>query len=409
MPRRGLWLWPLGACCLVTQVLAEDLLGADSLDLLAEEPLTLAAPAEAHEAHWSDGLKLTFEQSQGQNQDATYLKRSRLRLEYEQGWGDGWFVRLDGRYTHYWADDLQATLRGEAYDHSEVQELWAQYSAGACAYKVGKQRLVWGVVDGTFVVDVITPLDYTEPLLTDYANLRLGQEMLLADCFAGAWQGQLFYLPEARLDRVSHSGYGLPLDTGAEYGARLKVSDSLGELSLYAAHLYANTPTPVTTAPGLAVAEYDLLGLSTTLVHESLIGQIDLALKPDQWYPLSNQRRDRLDVAIGLEYVTASNHNLNAGVMWNQWDNPPPSSDDSSPLYTLGWRQSYLHDTLAMSLLAYRADQPRFWAVNLLADYQWDDHWSVAGALGVADFATGVTTPFGTNERSVSVTVTATY
>lgn len=394
-------------------VAEEDLLTVDELDLLADDELSLSPPSAPSEPRqWWDDLRTTLEQSHSESDAGTLLQRGSARLEFERGFAKGWYGRIDARLRHFWSNDRQARQRDGAYTHSQIQQLWLQYSQGPCAHKLGRQTLVWGEVEGVFVADVITPFDYTEPLLTDYSNLRRAQTMLLSECYFADWQGQLFYTPEAELDRFTHGDIGYSIDTGAEWGGRLKYSWQGGDLSLYAAHLFDNTPSPILVDGNeqAAVAEFDLLGLSATLARGSLLAKLDLAYKPQQLVADSAETSDTLEVASGVEYITSNNHNLNAGVWWTQRLDEVEQATAQSPLFTLGWNKSYLNDNLAMSLLAYAAREPRLAAINLLAEYKWSDYWTIATALGVADFdeetAAG---PFGLAKRSLMSTLRFTF
>ena len=53
--------------------------------------------------------------------------------------------------------------------------------------RIGHQLVVWGQMDGTFITDVVSPLDLTEFLAQDFADIRLAVPAARASYFADPW------------------------------------------------------------------------------------------------------------------------------------------------------------------------------------------------------------------------------
>ena len=369
------------------ELLDEDLLLEDDFALDEVDGLESEVTAES----WLDGFVSSIEHSQTHIEDGRQYQRSNARIQYDYAIAKGWYLSLDHKYSYYWQDDQQSEIQDEAYGRSRWQQGWIQYSQGSCAYKVGKQNLFWGNVEGTFAVDVITPFDYTEQLLTDYNSVRLAQNMIVADCFLPTVQTQLFYIPESRLDLLNHRGQVFPKETETEFGGLVKFNWQGGDISFMSARLYGNQPVIVLDQFGLPSWENQLFtfyGISTSVAVSRLLIKADLGLKQDQIVELTGESHDVLEFAGGFEYTTASNHSLNGG-FWVIKDLEESTSDSDSrsqsPLYTFGLSKAYFNDDLSMSLLGNITTDPELYSVTLLGQYQYDDYWQLSAALGVSE------------------------
>ncbi|MDX1453791.1 MAG: hypothetical protein R3183_14655, partial [Oleiphilaceae bacterium] len=130
--------------------------------------------------------------------------RSEVQWEYERAVGDKHFVHLDAKTRRFHSSDLLAEQAGGAYQHHEVQSLWWQTSGEHCFAKLGRQGVYWGAVDNSFALDVLTPFDATEALLTSFTQVRSAQDTLLLRCYRPAWQLEVFANPKPTLDILTH-------------------------------------------------------------------------------------------------------------------------------------------------------------------------------------------------------------
>ncbi len=400
-------------------------------DFLLHDDSTPLIANKQTQASWQDYFvtTLSHEQTRNDEGDTRFLRYS-ARVEYEQAFAKGWFGRVDVKGSSYRSLDQQAQQRGETYEKATLKAAWLQYSQGACVHKAGQQTLMWGEVTGTFTVDDITPFDFTEQLLTDYANIRLAVPMWQSNCYLdNKKEVQVFYIPNAKLHRMSHLNdeYSLKLatnvddeDLDAEFGARFKFVMGKTEFALMAADLISNFPTVVLVpAPSVAppgtppmqipvLSEYELYGLSFS--HSSGAWQFngDVAFKTDQLVEGSfAQSSDVIAAAFGFEYLTKSNHNLSAGI-WGEYalDNDfTANQNESTPFLTVSWRKTYLNDNLNLSLLANGREKPRSSSTTAQASYQLNDYWNIAGALTVADQKTGTVNPLLSDDNEATLIV----
>ena len=367
-------------------------------DLLAGDEFEFELQDSHVDDSWRKGLHITLQQTFFQGEQLK-ISRSEMRVEYEAAPWDGAYLRLDNKYTYYGHDDQQLGVDGESFGHNKLQEAWLQLSESSCVAKIGRQGLSWGAIEGAFAVDVVSPFDFTEPLLTDYSNIRLSQDMILADCYFSNTKIQSFYLTSARINTYKQKNTTL-LDEledslNDEWGVRVTQGWKGLDISFMYAHLYGNEPLTVIDIkqPGgliIAVARYDFIGLSTTWAIGRLLLELDLGYKKNELENFSGKEKSHVETAFGFEYTTSNNHQLSAGVWVFEEVIQKPTLDhnlkrDTVQSWTLGWGKTYLNDDLVMSFLSSWFEEPEVLSSTLLAQYQWDDFWNFSSALTYTD------------------------
>ena len=404
-----MWNYKLGGLILLYSIsswsenslLDDDLLFDDEFEI--ED--TSAEPSEK-DAWWKT-IVTDLSHTQSVSDAETYVSRTKLRAVYDAPLTESIYLVWDNKITAFWGDDQFSEENRFTHDY-KLQKLSLQYSRGQCAYTLGRQNIIWGEVDGTFAVDIVTPFDYTEQLLTDYSAIRLAQDAFVTDCFLPGQQIQFFYVPEAKLNRTDLDDSNKNIHTGDEWGVKYKYSGEGFDISLMQASLYSNTELPVFTMnenpPGVNFStestQFNFTGVSGSVALGRLLIKIDTGYRNRQRFPASANTTfvERADWALGIEYTTASTHQLNAGI-WQQrffgdvqlinLTNFTLTEDTASRadafFYTAGWSKAYVNDTLTLSLLAYYADNPELTSVTFNSTYQWNDYWSFSLALGASE------------------------
>ena len=103
---------------------------------------------------------------------------------------------LRGRddYTQEVLDDYEKEL--------EVLDTFVQGSlTKKLDVKIGRQIVVWGPLFNLRVTDVLNPVDFRLPGLTDLDDLRLPVTMLKLDYFLGNWDLSGMWIPEIRFSK----------------------------------------------------------------------------------------------------------------------------------------------------------------------------------------------------------------
>ena len=70
----------------------------------------------------------------------------------------------------------------------------------------GRQIVVWGRSDQFRITDILNPVDYRNPGLTDIKDLRLPVTMARFDLYSGPWSSSLILVPERRFDMTPEPG-----------------------------------------------------------------------------------------------------------------------------------------------------------------------------------------------------------
>jgi len=365
-------------------------------DALPEDSLPQDSSPEDHAASLFKNIRIGFSGDFSQGQELE-IGRLNFNLKYEDAIWPNSYIKLDSKFTYFHQKDDLAEAAGGDYGNAKVNDAWFQYSYKHCVAKLGYQSLFWGVVEGSYALDIINPLDATEPLLTDYSEVSQSQNIMLTNCYFSASDFELFYVPKAKVDKYSHKGR-MPFEQlesrlDDEWGVRYSYHLEGIDFTLMYAHLYENTPhlsidllDP--SYLNLESLRYDLFGLSFSWAIERLLIEADLAYKKDQHknqiliigQPLITE--SLFEAALGFEYLTSGNHQFSAGVWF--FDARAESlqiTSKHSQLWSFSWRKKYLNDTLGLSLLGGWVKQPERFSLTALAEYELDDYWIISSSI----------------------------
>lgn len=201
--------------------------------------LSLSAPSEALEVQ---SLSLATQgtygyalERQGEKQESQQAQIE-LTPRGEFGWGNTTFV-IEGRarfdeerklsqtgerqYNEntYSSADRPAQLGGGA--RLELRDAYAEFSLGNHLFRLGKQQIVWGALDGLKVADVLNPQSFREFILDDFGHSRIPLWSALADFSIGDWRAELAWVPQTS----AHELPG-PQDTFAFTAARFNLGQT---------------------------------------------------------------------------------------------------------------------------------------------------------------------------------------
>jgi hypothetical protein len=351
-------------------------------------------------ADWMDTFReqtvLTLK-SEFAYQDEITIARTQVRFDASVRPFAQSFLKLDLQYSFYQQQDDLVLSRDSVQHAVKINDAWFQYTHDACNAKAGRQKLFWGTVEGSYALDVVMPLDLTEPLLTDFSLIRRSQDMLVFTCFMSAMDVEVFFTPAPALDqatiRQSRINSHLEDELGAEWGGRLTKHIEGADIGIYFARLYENTPYAVIDFNTMSVSAYqlqqfDLLGLSVVSAFDRLLLEVDFSYQEERKTVSTGLQRDtqtlkyRSEVAFGFEYTTETNHLISAGVWFYSYLSPvDPDKSEDTEVWNVNWSRQYLNDDLTLSGLALWQKQPDIAQITIMADYLWDDFWSSSLAL----------------------------
>ena len=134
--------------------------------------------------------------------------RTRLALEWDADLTDSLSIHASGYGFH----DFACAINGrdsyteevlDAYENElELTETYVLVSPHASFdFRFGRQIVVWGSSDNIRVTDILNPLDFREPGLTDLEYIRLPVTMSRLDYYLGAWRLSGVAIHEIRFDK----------------------------------------------------------------------------------------------------------------------------------------------------------------------------------------------------------------
>ena len=187
--------------------------------------------------------------------------RAALRLELSLKLGGSWKSKITGQASHDFAYGLNGReqyTRQVLKSREQETELREAFVEGSLAenvdLKLGRQIVVWGKSDNIRITDILNPLDFREPGLTDLADLRLPLTMSRLGVFFGPWTVSAIAIHEIRFDKApvlgsdfyplnSETREEIPDDGGenTEYAFSLSGEFSGWDLAYYRARVFDDT------------------------------------------------------------------------------------------------------------------------------------------------------------------------
>ncbi len=134
---------------------------------------------------------------------------------------------------------------------TEIRDLYVEGRVGKGLYRIGKQQIVWGRLDGIKVLDLLNPQDFREFVMEDFGESRISLWSAYLDVNIGSWRTELAVIPDG-------TGHVIP-EPGAWF-----------ELSAPRFRFGADPDQP---APPI-VAENPRHGIDSTAIGGRLSGQL---------------------------------------------------------------------------------------------------------------------------------------
>ena len=187
--------------------------------------LGLALPARAQ---LDDRLRLggSYQLYTGLRIDAdpdflTVRNRAELGLSFDY---DGGRAVLRSR--------LDYDALGERFD-GDLREAYLDIYFSSVDLRLGHQLIVWGKTDGTFVTDLLAPLDLSEFLAQPFDDLRLGVTAASATLYADDWHATGVLIPRRPTSLLPAPGspwYPLPPDV---FGVPITITEPADQDSTF--------------------------------------------------------------------------------------------------------------------------------------------------------------------------------
>jgi len=251
----------------------------DGFDEEADEDGVGQEVEEVEPSSWSLDGEVTFTTMYNFSPDASApwcgfsMVRPGFEVTLKKKFSDTWQAQASVRgfydvvYVLHGRDDYTPEVLDDDEKELEVLDTFVQGRlTKKLDMKIGRQIVVWGPLFNLRVTDVLNPLDFRLPGLTDLDDLRLPVTMLKLDYFFGNWDLMGMWIPEIRFSKLPVFGsdfYPFPVpmppaedpDDGfefddAEWAAALVGTFSGWDLGFYWAYFFDDPAHLVLDSPG---------------------------------------------------------------------------------------------------------------------------------------------------------------
>jgi len=240
--------------------------------------------------------------------------------------------------------------------------------------KIGRQVVVWGKSDNIRITDILNPMDYTTPGMTDIKDLRLGRFMNKVNYSTQGWDltgillyenrystmptvGSEYYIPKI-FPIAPNNSIGLALSASKNYEGQ--------DVAFYASNDYVDNTT----------FKSNMIGMAYNKVIEQYLLKTEFAYFDNY---NSNIINSKIDALVGVEYNGISDGSISLEM----------ANKNNEIQYAMRFTQSYINQTLDFTVLynGYGKNLKGGGFVRIWADYAINDKFSTS--FGMIDYIGG--------------------
>jgi hypothetical protein len=365
--------------------------------------------------------------------------RAELELELDAKLSDSWQARLsaygfyDLAYTINGRDDYTRQVLNNYESEVDLGESWIWGSLTKdLDLKAGRQIVVWGKSDNIRITDVLNPLDFREPGLTDLTKIRLPVAMTKLDYYIKGLNlsgivvheirynknpvfGSDFFPAPQPLPSTEDPDTGLTIDD-MQFGLALQGIFRGWDASLYGAYYFDQTPHLAVRSMGLPPtfkqkhARLKMVGAAFNIATGNWLFKTEAAyLDGIRFLNGGGKDYNRTDVLVGLEYSGFTDTTVSFEIADRHINNYDSRLDDGPNfeeqdrfVSAIRVTRTFLNETLKLTVLAQTfgvtGDDGAF--QRLTAEYDLTDSVELTG--GVVFYQSGDLPRFkdvGSNDR----------
>jgi len=343
------------------------------------------------------------------SRDATIMQ---LQIEAEPRWdfsrGDrgsavaSFRLRLDGRdelepgtppFDNY--ARLSAPLTFGSAGTLELRDLYWEHRLDRGVLRLGKQQVVWGLLDGIKILDVVNPQTFREFILDDLDASRIGLWSAYLDLSLGNWRAEFTWLPDLTSHDIPEPGawfeltaprfrFGAPAgqdtpptttaeddDILADSAAGLRLSRSVAGVDVSALAFSGRDHEPLgrlLVADGaLGVERYyrrrEVLGLSAEGARGGLAWRAELSHQPGRHFNLrdpsglGSTSLDQTTLGLGADLTLLVDLFANLQFVVDRVHKAPSAlvRPDEDRVVTLFLRRGFAYETIRTELRWYHS------------------------------------------------------
>jgi len=277
----------------------------------------------------------------------------------------------------------------------ELRDVYYEYRLDRGLFRLGKQQIVWGRLDGIKILDVVNPQTFREFILDDLENSRIGLWSAYIDLSLGSWRAELALIPDLTSHDIPEQGAwfaltaprfrfgaptespGLPsfttgdkdwLEDGA-LGARLSRPVGGVDVSglIYSGldheplgRIMGDASNPVV---GQFYRRRNVLGLSAESSFGPIAWRAELSYQPNRNFNvrdasgLATAALNQSTLGLGADIELPLNLLANIQLVWDQVEDAPASliRPEEDQLLTLFLRRRFAYDTVSTEFRWYHS------------------------------------------------------
>lgn len=321
-----------------------------------------------------------------------------------------WRAEVSGRIRLDFEDQLEpGRARTDSYSNLsrplviddlgtfELRDFFIERRLKNGVFRIGKQQIVWGKLDGIKVLDVLNPQNFREFILEDFSASRISLWSAYLDVTKSGWRGELALMPDntghavpprgawfeltaPRYRYGADSGDAVPATVtrregiGADTSAfALRLSRQFGAVELGAIAYSGMDHEPlgrITGANGETIVERfyerrDLYGISAETAFGAFALRAEVASQPERTFntrdplALDTVKLDQLTAGVGLDIDGPLNTFINVQYVLDEVRSAPSTlvrpAEDRIVTVFLGKKFSY--ETFRVSARWYRSQE----------------------------------------------------
>lgn len=332
-----------------------------------------------------------------------------------------------------------------------IRELYVDFVRDKLEMRLGKQYIIWGVLEGVRVVDELNPMDFREMILPDLIDYRIPLWSLKLDYYSDMADFELVWIPDVQFHKPAPRGSEwellqnvcadqpveiICLETtpnrfslkDSEFG--LRVSKRLFDTEFSLSYFYTWDDFPVifrtvrlpvddTHLPAFfpVYTRISMYGGTVVKQFDSIIAKMEFAYVTDKYFGVRNTtdsdqdgyldfdgelKRDHLRLGLGLEF-NLWNTDISPGItQWTIYKHDAAIIQDRNDVaINLFVRKEFPAWAATFQMLAIRLVNLKELLLKPKMTFQMDDHLQLATGL---DLFFGERSDFGVNSALLSGT-----